>query len=105
MNQGPSTLTLVIDERQGMNRFIDAPQFGDRLGQLRWALRDLKGSHDRIGLHDAEFQGSGQSQCIVPVILDESGIDLVPRNSIQEAVIGTRVDAPISRATNICNTR
>ena len=44
--QGPSPLRFIINSAQGMNRLVDAAEFGNGLCKLCWAVTHLQSSHD-----------------------------------------------------------
>ena len=60
----PSSFRLVIDIREAMNGFVDAPNFGDCLSQLRRAFINPKSSHDRCCLDYAKLQGTGKAKYV-----------------------------------------
>ena len=89
-NEGPAPFGLVIDICEAVNGLVDAPDFGDRLGQLRWAVIHAKRSHDRGCLDHAQLQGSGQAKHVIPVVLDEVCIDAMPGNTIETTIVRRR---------------
>jgi hypothetical protein len=50
---------LVVNISKAVDGFVDAPEFGDSLSELRWAVINPKGSHDRRRLHHTQLQRSG----------------------------------------------
>jgi hypothetical protein len=63
-----------------VNRLVDTPEFGARLGQLRWAVINTKPSHDLNCLHHLQLQRIGQAKRVVPVVLDEICVNTMPRH-------------------------
>jgi DNA invertase Pin-like site-specific DNA recombinase len=95
----PSPFSLVIDVREAMNGFVDAPDFGNCLSQLRRAFINPKRSHYRCCLDYAKLQGTGKAKYVIPVVLDQICINTMARNTIEATVVRCRIDAPIPGAT------
>jgi hypothetical protein len=94
---------FVVNISKAVDGFVDAPEFGDSLSELRWAVINPKGSHDRRRLHHTQLQRSGQTQDIVPVLPNEIRVDAMPADAIQEAVVTRLIDSPVPGAANIGN--
>jgi hypothetical protein len=53
LDEDAAALGWVIDERQGMERFIDSTELGNALRQARRTLAHLQRAHDAGGSHPA----------------------------------------------------
>jgi hypothetical protein len=58
--------------KSGMNGFVDATEFGNRLGEFRRAVTNLEHSHDRGCLYDSQLKRASQAQQIVPMLRNEN---------------------------------
>ena len=65
LSKRSSAFRLVVDISKAVDGFVDAPEFGDSLSELRWAVINPKGSHDRRRLHHTQLQRSGQTQDVI----------------------------------------
>jgi hypothetical protein len=103
LSERPPAFRPVVNISKAVDGFVDAPEFGDSLSELRWAVINPKGSHDRRRLHHTQLQRSGQTQDIVPVLPNEIRVDAMPADAIQEAVVSRLIDSPVPGAANIGN--
>src|ERR1019366_7642852 len=94
-------LRLVVNISKAVDCFVDAAEFGDSLSELRWAVINPKGSHDRRRLHDPQLQRSGQTQDVVPILTNEIRVDAMPADAIEAAVVGRLIDSPVPGAANV----
>ncbi|MDX6464637.1 MAG: hypothetical protein QOE55_8334 [Acidobacteriaceae bacterium] len=78
LSERSSAFRLVVNISKAMDGFVDAPEFGDSLSELCWAVINPKGSHDRRRLHHTQLQRSGQPQDVVPVLPNEIRVDAMP---------------------------
>ena len=46
LDQRSTALVLIVDKRESAHSFVNAAEFGYRLCELGWPIRDLKRPHD-----------------------------------------------------------
>src|SRR5271166_469627 len=103
--QNSSTFGLVIDVGESVNCFVDPPELGYSLSQLRWSITDLKRSHDGGSLNHAELQRSRQPEKVVPVLRDQFRVNPVTSNAIQTTIVSRRILPPVSCTADVRNAR
>ena len=89
---------LIIYIGKAVNRLFNATEFSDGLGQFCGPVIHPERPHDRRCLDDTQLERTGQPKHVVPVFLDQICIDAMPCHTIQAAIIGSRIDAPVAGA-------
>src|SRR5258708_5054004 len=94
LSERTPAVRLVVNISKAVDGFVDAPEFGDSLSELRWAVINPEGSHDRRRLHHTQLQRSSQTQDVVPILTNEIRVDAMPADAVQAAVAGRVIDSP-----------
>ena len=96
---------LIIYIGKAVNRLFNATKFSDGLGQFCGPVIHPERPHDRRCLDDTQLERTGQPKHVVPVFLDQICIHAMPCHTIQAAIIGSRIDAPVAGTPNIGDSR
>jgi hypothetical protein len=78
--------TVRAELEKGQDRFVDAPELCHGLSKLCRAVVNSERLHDRGGLD--KFEGTSKPEQVIPVFLNELGVDAMAGNATQQTVIG-----------------
>ncbi len=102
LDENTAPVGFIINEAQEIKRLDKATELLQGASEAGWPVIGLEGSGESSGLDDAEFEGAGETQQIVPMVGDQLHVDPVRRDIVEDAVVGFCIGAPEPCAADMC---